>query len=443
MFSDALILSVSWGLALFAWDCIAREAILATSYGWSRWGFLPIYLLLNSVARLYHGNPLYPGAPLSPVEEFRRLTLTTLGVGALFFAYVAFYDKRTPVDSWVVVLTVVLNMLFAQVGRDTWRWLLRRVGLGQIPVVLVGPGRETAHLRKILESSSYFGYRVKAVFDKALAAREWARERKIKHCISCQPLRVFRRSISELLMWFSVVVCMPEPQVFPIAMTRPVDFGGYGGVEMANQLRQKMIVSSKRGVEWCFALLAVLLLLVPGVVIALCLMIAYRDAHIFYSAQRLGKHEKPFKIWKFRTMVADADVRLKALLAENEALRTEWETTGKLKNDPRITWFGNVLRKTSLDEIPQLLNVLRGEMALIGPRPIVRREVVYYGEHYQTVTKVKPGITGLWQVSGRSGVDYDKRVALDLYYAQNWNLWLDCWILLRTVVVVLVQRGAC
>ena len=86
MFSDALILSVSWGLALFAWDCIAREAILATSYGWSRWGFLPIYLLLNSVARLYHGNPLYPGAPLSPVEEFRRLTLTTLGVGALFFA---------------------------------------------------------------------------------------------------------------------------------------------------------------------------------------------------------------------------------------------------------------------------------------------------------------------------------------------------------------------
>lgn len=442
MLCDALTLGVSW-ISMSWLASFLASMPLDGEYVISRWGFGLVYLALNVFARLYHGNPFYPSAPLAPVEEFRRLILTTLATGGLFFAYLAFYGKTSPLPSYAVFLAMALNVLLAQPMRDILRRLLRRTGVAQIPVVVLGPKAETGRLGRIFEASAHTGFRVVGTFVKARDAQEWARKQNVKHCISCQPLRVFRDSMRTLLGWFSIVVSLPEPSVFPIAMTRPVEFGGYGGIEMANQLRQKGIVAAKRVVEWLLVVFAVLILLLPGIVISLILIVVYRDLNVFYRSKRLGRKGVEFTIWKFRSMYKDADARLNVLLEKDAALRQEWEQTGKLQNDPRVTPIGKILRKTSLDEIPQLFNVLRGDMALIGPRPIVRREVQCYGEHYATVFTVKPGITGFWQVSGRSGVDYDARVALDLYYAQNWNLWMDCWILLKTVSVVLCQRGAC
>ena len=137
-----------------------------------------------------------------------------------------------------------------------------------------------------------------------------------------------------------------------------------------------------------------------------------------------------------------ADSRLKAILARSPAAAKEWESSFKLSHDPRVTPFGRLLRKTSLDELPQLFNVFSGDMALVGPRPIVDDEVRQYGNAYRAFSSVRPGITGLWQVSGRSDTDYDRRVALDTYYVLNWSPWLDMWILLRTVFAVLFMRGA-
>ena len=142
-------------------------------------------------------------------------------------------------------------------------------------------------------------------------------------------------------------------------------------------------------------------------------------------------------------MYADADERLAGMLAADPALKAEFEANFKISKDPRVTPLGRFLRKTSLDEIPQLLNVFSGEMALIGPRPIVKKEIPYYGRAYSVFSSVKPGITGLWQTSGRSGTDYARRVALDSYYVLNWSPWLDIWILFRTVGAVLFMRGAC
>jgi undecaprenyl-phosphate galactose phosphotransferase len=141
-------------------------------------------------------------------------------------------------------------------------------------------------------------------------------------------------------------------------------------------------------------------------------------------------------------MYADADERLQRLIAENPAMADEWANRFKLADDPRVTLLGRFLRRTSLDELPQLLNVLCGEMALIGPRAIVEAEVKYYGSSYDTFASVRPGITGLWQVSGRSDTDYDRRVALDTYYVLNWSPWMDVWILIRTAFAVLLMRGA-
>lgn len=272
MLADALTLVACWLLAAGVYAVCART-VPEVSYLLSRGGFLAAYLGLNAVARLYHGNPFYPGMALPPVEEFRRLTLTTLGVGILFFAYLSFYGKASPLPSGAVALTAALNILAAQSVRNALRRLLRRLGVAQIPVALVGPRQETAHLAELLGASAYAGLCVRGTFERTKAALDFAKPRDIKHCVNCQPLRVFRASIHELLGWFSVLVCMPEPQIFPIAMTHPVEFSGYGGLEMANQLRQRGIRNAKRAVEVALALLAGALLLAPGLLIALTLWV--------------------------------------------------------------------------------------------------------------------------------------------------------------------------
>ena len=165
---------------------------------------------------------------------------------------------------------------------------------------------------------------------------------------------------------------------------------------------------------------------------------------VLFGHSRVGQNLSSFKMYKFRTMVPDAEARLQEML-KDEKLRKEFEVAFKFKNDPRITRIGHFLRKSSLDELPQLFNVLKGEMSLVGPRPIVNKEVeLYYGQKTaQQIFRVKPGLTGFWQVSGRNDVlDYQQRIDLDLYYIHNWSLWLDIVIMLRTIQVVLSGGGA-
>jgi len=165
---------------------------------------------------------------------------------------------------------------------------------------------------------------------------------------------------------------------------------------------------------------------------------------IFFQQKRIGKNNRPFKCIKFRTMYPEAKDILDNLLMKDSLIKKEFEENHKLKNDPRITPIGKLLRKTSLDELPQFINVLRGEMSIIGPRPIVKEEKKKYGKSLKKVLLIKPGITGLWQVSGRNNLTYNRRVKLDLNYVENYNLLMDLRILLRTFGVILfpLDRGA-
>jgi len=173
------------------------------------------------------------------------------------------------------------------------------------------------------------------------------------------------------------------------------------------------------------------------------LMVRADGGPAFFAHQRVGRGGKLFGCLKFRSMVIDSQSRLEALLASNPAARAEWEATRKLKNDPRITRIGRFLRSTSLDELPQLINVLRGEMSLVGPRPVQEAEIDrYYGASAAHYMAVRPGITGLWQVSGRSETSYESRVALDVSYVSRPSMLADLSILLRTPVAVLSRRGA-
>ncbi len=163
---------------------------------------------------------------------------------------------------------------------------------------------------------------------------------------------------------------------------------------------------------------------------------------IFFGHERVGRQGRLFKCWKFRSMVVDSKERLAVLLASDPAAKIEWDATQKLRNDPRITALGAFLRKTSLDELPQLWNVLRGEMSLIGPRPITRGELDRYGRDRRYYLVVRPGISGLWQVSGRSQTNYEQRVALDREYVEGWSFLGDIRIAVMTVPAVLLARGA-
>jgi undecaprenyl-phosphate galactose phosphotransferase len=192
-------------------------------------------------------------------------------------------------------------------------------------------------------------------------------------------------------------------------------------------------------------ILAVILLpiILPLIGIFAVLIKRESEGPVFFAHDRIGQNGKIIPTYKFRSMYKDAKERLEHLLEEDPAAREEWEKSYKLKNDPRVTRIGAFLRKTSLDELPQIFNVLRGEMNFVGPRPVIQEEIEkYYREDAEYYFMVKPGITGLWQVSGRSDTDYEFRVATDKWYVSNWSLWLDIVILLKTIKVVLKKDGA-
>jgi lipopolysaccharide/colanic/teichoic acid biosynthesis glycosyltransferase len=197
---------------------------------------------------------------------------------------------------------------------------------------------------------------------------------------------------------------------------------------------------SKRILDVVGAILA-LAFFAPSMIL-ICLALMCSGGRPIFSQTRVGKNGELFQCYKFRSMALNADAVLVDYLNANPAAREEWERTFKLAWDPRITPFGTFLRRTSLDELPQLFNVLKGDMSLVGPRPIVPEEIGRYAGRITAYYRCRPGITGLWQVSGRNDVTYSRRVCLDTVYARKRSIWLDCVILLRTVRAVLSGRGA-
>ncbi|UWR31944.1 sugar transferase (plasmid) [Sulfitobacter sp. W002] len=220
-------------------------------------------------------------------------------------------------------------------------------------------------------------------------------------------------------------------------------FIDYGSVSEANSLA---LGRDSRYARWGKALfdLGLGLMLLPvllPVILVLCVLVAMDGGLPIFGHKRIGKDGREFRCWKIRTMVVDAQERLKKHLADNPEAAAEWRQNFKLENDPRITRIGRFLRKSSLDELPQLFNVFRGEMSFVGPRPVVRDELLRYGLHQQVYMSMRPGVTGLWQVSGRNDVAYDQRVSMDVQYAREVSLTEDVRIVAKTVSSVLSLTG--
>jgi len=212
-------------------------------------------------------------------------------------------------------------------------------------------------------------------------------------------------------------------------------------IEIKNNLANPLIYGTKRVVDYLTGLAIFIIFLVPMLIIALIVKLDSKGPAILRQ-KRLGKNAREFYCYKFRTMYPEAEARLQQILENDKIAREEYEKYWKLTDDPRITRIGNILRKTSLDELPQIINVIRGEMSLIGPRPYLPREWGCVKDESPTIHALPPGITGLWQVSGRNNQDYKYRITMDSWYVKNWSLWLDMMIFFQTFGVVIKRDGA-
>jgi Undecaprenyl-phosphate galactose phosphotransferase WbaP len=275
------------------------------------------------------------------------------------------------------------------------------------------------------------------------ALRELALEYRVTAAVvakadpDAQTQRLFCREEVGIRDW----ILMSSLDGYASLWGQAVEVGGVPALWAHNRLLSPGSRLLKRAVDIVITL-ASLLLTLPLIAAIIALVRISSPGPAFYGQERIGRHGRRFKAWKFRTMVVNADEVLEKYLGTDPLLRAEWEANHKLKIDPRVTWIGSFLRKTSLDELPQLWNVLCGEMSLVGPRPIVEAEIDKYADEYEYYVDVLPGITGLWQVSGRNNTTYPERVAFDAYYVKNWSLWLDLYILISTVRVILFREGA-
>lgn len=422
------------------------------------WPLGLLFILINELSRQYHGTMFYPGATFGPAEELRRVFYSVSCVfgGLLLLLFMCreslIYSRFVLICSWpVCILSVILL-------RWSFRCLFKRYNFGNIQAIILGAGQTGIRIARLLNKNNYLGIRPVVFLDdnRSLHGKileqipvkgplehveKESRELEADYIITCLPVADVMKNIEKHCRRFKHILIIPSDSMFSAVWVYAYDIGGRLGLEIRCNLMLKWLLCIKKLFDYLLAILISCFALPVMAVCALLIKITSKGP-VLYKAKRLGVNGKTFYVYKFRSMRIEAEQDFESFLESTPRAKFEWEQNFKLKKDPRVTWFGSLLRRTSLDELPQLFNVLKGEMSLIGPRPIVESEVPRYSNKYELISSVKPGITGLWQVSGRSELDYAERVEFECYYIMNWNIWLDIFILLKTIKEVIFCRGA-
>ena len=402
---------------------------------------------------------LYPGVRLSPVEELRRLIVSITCMFVVWAVGMAVITGNLSVQRWFLLVVYLACLLTLPICRSWLRLLLGRWTKWGIPVLVCGNDPSTVRLFHWLTDNRHLGLRpVGVIADRdSLAvgpgdtwyAGPWdqtpevAARRRVFWAVVVPPeckSTAISALIADYLYTIPHVHVVSELTGLPDHWN-PQQLDGLGGIHLQQNLMLPLPRVTKRCMDLAAALVGGALLLPLLFYLAVAVKMSSRGP-ILYGHERIGRNGRRFRAWKFRTMFSNASSVLEQYLEAHPELQDEWGRDHKLRFDPRVTRIGRFLRKSSLDELPQLWNVIRGEMSLVGPRPIVTEEIAKYGPFYGLYTMVKPGITGLWQVSGRNNTTYDERVQLDAYYVRNWSPWIDVFLLLKTIRIVLFARGA-
>jgi undecaprenyl-phosphate galactose phosphotransferase len=371
------------------------------------------------------------------------------------------YELTPVLASWCVLIVALPLM------RQAARLAMAKIGIWQIPTAIIGINARTAEVHDALRHSLALGFDVRwlvventrdqvpdnlqhlAIINSSdpirIASLIWSAGCKETICAAEDMQSGHLAEVTRRLLEANIrVAIIPSLTKLPLAGVTTSYF--FGRDILLLQARSNVQRLPWRVLKRSFDIVVSTLLLILLSPLFLMLAIAIKRADpgsVLYSQIRIGRGGTPFRCLKLRTMVTDADARLKKWRQEKPELYKEYLKTYKLQDDPRITPIGRWLRKTSLDELPQLWNVLRGDMSLVGPRPVVAQELnEYYGPAAQLYIRTRPGMTGLWQVSGRSNTSYERRVILDEWYILNWSFWYDIVILIQTAWIVATRKGA-
>lgn len=416
---------------------------------------LAVALLLLPIAAALLG--LYPGYRMTGVERLRRRIIAL----SITFAALIIWDRIVQGGEWSRGLLIFV-FFYLLVLIPLLNWIVRSAAVaGDIwgtPVLILGAGRTGERVAEILKSEPDIGMVPVAFLDDD--------PRKLGATVQGLPVLgpvslafqlredvntvVVALPSSPKLKWlldslpYPTVIMVPNLQGLQSLWIAPRDLGGVLALELRRNLQSGRSQLIKRTSDLFMSSILLLFTLPLLLSCALAVKIASPRGPVFYRQQRIGRDGGPFSILKLRSMVPDADTRLMEHLNTNTEAREEWRRFVKLKDDPRLIPFvGKWLRKSSIDELPQLINVLRGDMSLVGPRPFNQNDVPHYASQFLELRhSIRPGLTGLWQVEARNDASHDIREQLDTYYIRNWSLWLDLWILLRTPRAVISARGA-
>ena len=447
--SDILLAFAMWQAAFVLYSVLAPDL----PSGFTLVSMIPVWVGLRAVLGLY------PGYGLGQVEELRRQTFASIATITII-AMIAF--RVGDLQSYVLLFVWCLSLLvLAPLTRHLVKRAMREAGLWGKPVVVVGADKAGAHVLKLLQQEQGLGFNPLAVFDNRVAptggtlegvpyggtlsdATAVGRKHGIDTAIFAMP-NTRREHLAKFVNLASVnfqqVIVIPNLGGITNSAVVARDLAGTFGVEIKYNLLDPWAQRVKRMLDVAATLIGGALIL--PFILSLCLLVRMESrGPVFYKDQRMGRDGRLFSCVKFRTMVLDAEDLLQQLLAEDEKMRNEYLKYHKLRDDPRVTRIGRFLRKTSLDELPQLWNVLRGEMSLVGPRPYLPRESEDIGTTQKEILRVTPGITGPWQVSGRNHTSFSERVHMDAYYVRDWSIWLDIVLLARTAWCLLFNRNA-
>lgn len=456
---DAIVLFLCIGIGFFIINLIIRDDINFKSFvGYSI--YIPLILIVFST------TGLYPGIMIPPADEVKKFTFGTfISFSAIIlsifissmkdFKFTQMIVKNS--EDIAVTFAFIISFFFAIIllpsCREIVKHLLRNHKWWGVPAVIYCSDDSGEIIINRLIKNSYLGYHPAIIINNNITepamfndipvypdtpeVLSLIRELNIKTAFLCD----YHGDTSLIMSSYRYTITVSKAQTNFTSTQHLKDIAGIIGFASTHNLTFKSNLFFKRILDIFLVLLASPLL-IPVMLILIILTKCTSKGPVFYGHRRVGKNGKEFKCWKFRSMCIDADKQLEKILAEHPEMREEWERDRKFENDPRVTKFGKILRKTSLDELPQVFNIITGEMSFVGPRPVTESEMERYGKYKDYVLSVSPGLTGMWQVSGRSDTGYEERISFDTYYIQNWSIWLDIWIMIKTVWVVIKGKGA-
>ncbi|MDY2685174.1 MAG: undecaprenyl-phosphate galactose phosphotransferase WbaP [Selenomonadaceae bacterium] len=400
---------------------------------------------------------------MQPLLDSVRSVFCAVIYGVVSCIILLFVFKESIALSRIYAGLFSIFVVFAVlIVRYLLRLFLKKAHLFYEPVILIGAGRTAERVLRFFKGDLGYRYDIKGIIDdhpiserlsqrfqlygKMKDAERIVRDAGIQNVIITAP-GLKKEALQDLIQSI-------QPHVKNIAFVPDLIGTPMAGIETQTLFSEEILMltmknnlASRRNrfIKRTFDLVCTICgsILISPILVGLVLLVAINNkGHVIFAHQRVGRHGKLFPCYKFQTMIPNAQEALTKYLAENPEARKEWEANFKLEHDPRVTKFGAFLRKTSLDELPQLWNVIRGDMSLVGPRPIVTKEIERYGEYFREYSMVLPGITGMWQASGRSDTTYEERVAMDTWYVRNWSVWIDLMYLVKTFKAVLFGKGA-